>query len=211
MKHDKKIAMLLSLTLGVSPLITSVGSIKSYADNKKESKINEATAKKLGVKESDVEFSNIDSDLVNDILSEIKPNFVGITSETIETKVFTRSELIALRKIQDAIYEWYVDELSTSDVQYLVKAAFNSLSSISAKKLGFLLGFKVGAVYSGVSLLLGLINKQHKSVMLRWIKDGRVLLRNAIGTGRRTVKLKYVKLSWKTSNMSIITGGIILK
>lgn len=47
--------------------------------------------------------------------------------------------------------------------------------------------------------------------MVKWAKAGEDLLNKALDTGKSRIKLKFMKLTWKTTGFSIITGGIILK
>ena len=47
--------------------------------------------------------------------------------------------------------------------------------------------------------------------MLRWISDGIDLIDKALDTGLSRVTMKFMRLTWKTTGFSVITGGIILR
>lgn len=202
---------MLVFALGVTPVLTSSNQSKSYAEELMETKINDITAKKLGIKASDVEFSNIDNATINRIFSGIKPSFIGINSETIETRTFTRSELVAMRKMQEAVFDWHVGNISKSTAEYLIDSAMAALSGTAVAKLSAVLGIKLGGGYIVLKTLIGAIDNSSRNTMTRWLKDGRNLIQKALDTGKSKVTLKYVKISWKTSGVSIISGGIILK
>lgn len=61
MNIKRKLCLLLVLSLGITPILTSINKSTSFAKESKTT-IDENIAKKLGVDPSDVEFSNIDID-----------------------------------------------------------------------------------------------------------------------------------------------------
>lgn len=211
MKQKKKISLLLALALGITPVIYSFETNKTYAEEFRETKINEFMAKKLGIKTSDVIFSNFDTNFLIRYFNHIKPTYVGIASETIETITYTREELLALKKIQDAVYRWHTKKISKSDCQFIVERALDGLTGWAVKKIGLVTGIKIAAVRYTVSTMLDFVNNSGYNTMKKWLEDGNDLIQKAIDTGKNNVTLKYMKITWKTSDISIISGGAILK
>lgn len=213
MNIKRKISLLLILSLGITPILSSINQSTSFAKESKTT-IDENIAKKLGVDPSDVEFSNIDIDAVNRILSNNQYMFndhVGISSESIETTTFTWKELLYMYNIQQDLYDAHVEAITETECEFLISSLVKGGSSWILKQLKKVFGSKVIKIYTIISMPLKLLGISEKRVMTKWLKDGKDLLYKALDTGKSEVTIKYVKLTWKTSGHSMITGGIILK
>ena len=159
--------------------------------------ITEEQAKKLGITLDDIEFSNIDLNSLNSYLSQdVKllgyGPMIGIATESIETRTFTRYELKEIKKAQKYIRDYYIGNIGKETLK-------DYLSSFAGYTVSFLLG------------RLDIIDRQNTAVMLRWISDGIDLIDKALDTGRSRVTMKFMRLTWKTTGFSVITGGIILR
>ena len=213
MNIKRKISLLLVLSLGISPILNSINQSTSFAKENKNN-IDENIAKKLDINPSDVEFSNIDIYSVNRILSNNQSMFndyIGISSESIETTTFTWKELLYMYNIQRALYDQHVDDISETECKFLISSLVENASSWILKRLKKVFGSKVIKIYTIIKTPLKLLGISEKRIMTKWLKDGKDILYKALNTGKREVTIKYVKLTWKTSGHSIITGGIILK
>jgi len=212
MKYCKKIYSLLLATLTIVSTV-SMCKVTSFADEK--AIVDEEMAKKMGVKVSDIEFSNIDLKTIDRLFNKTKQmSFdtpIGIASESIETTTFSWWELMALYNVQSYLYDLHVDKISKSTAVDLTTHIVESLTAMSLTKFGNLFGIKIATIYSYVSLAVKLLDNEANKVMTTWLRDGRDLLYKAANSNKKQVTLKYVKLTWKTSGHSIITGGMILK
>lgn len=115
---------------------------------------------------------------------------IGISTESIKTRTFTRYELEEIKKAQKYIRDYYIEKIGKETLK-------DYLSSFARYIVSFLLG------------RLDIIDRQNTGVMLRWISDGIDLIDKALDTGRSRVTMKFMKLTWKTTGFSVITGGII--
>lgn len=138
-------------------------------------------------------------------------DYIGIPSESIETTTFTWKELLYMYNIQQALYDAHVDAITETECKFLISSLIQSASSSILSILKQTFGAKVSIIYILATLPPKLLGINEKRVMTKWLKDGRDLLYKALDTRKHEVTIKYVKLTWKTSGHSIITGGLILK
>ena len=196
MNIKRKLCLLLVLSLGITPILTSINKSTSFAKESKTT-IDENIAKKLGVDPSDVEFSNIDIDAVNRILSNDQYMFddhIGIPSESIETTTFTWKELLYMYNIQQALYDAHVDAITETECKFLISSLIQGASSSILSILKKTFGAKVSIIYILATLPPKLLGISEKRVMTRWLKDGRDLLYKALDTKKREVTIKYTRL-----------------
>lgn len=195
--------------------------LSNSSANEMNDVVNENVAEKLGVAVSDVEFSNISEQTIDRLFLNIRPNRletpIGIASESIEEETFTWGELLALYNIQVNMYKFHIKERSQSSAEFLISAAITNAPAYAINKIIKLYGFNIpylgvsGSVAGFLVFLGKFINNESYNVMTRWLNDGEMLLKKALETNRKEVTLKYVKLTWKTSGHSIISGGMVLK
>lgn len=216
MKNKKrKLSLLLALILGITPILSSFDKTTTYAEEVKETKLNKKLTDKLGIELSDIEFCNFDISVLNKILLGIQSRSldgtIGIASESIETETFTWGELLTMYNVQRTLYDLLVDEISLTEGKYLIEGAISSASSVILEKLKMVFGLKIYVIYKIVTVPPKLIDLGAKEIMKKWLRDGMTLMEKALNSGKKQVTIKYMKVTWKTSGHSIMSGGAIIK
>lgn len=154
-----------------------------------ENVISYDLAKKLNVKVSDVEFSNINENQLDRIFLSLNTNYfdtpIGIASESIETTTFTWWELLTLYNIQTYLYDLHVDKISKEKAESLTTSIVGSLTAVSLKKFEKLFGIRLYSIPSFVAIAIKTLNDQADSVMMTWLKDGRELIQRAANMNKK--------------------------
>lgn len=202
-------AMFLTITILMTTFCSSTNVLalgKGKGNFECEINITEEQAKLINLDYNDIIFSNFDNDLLNSYLNRplIMPKsvMVGVPSESLETRTFTRSELQQLKKAQTIVRDYYKGTLNKSSFISLIKGA-NTMLAFKFPRASLLGTLIIKDLESS--------DKMGKQVMIKWSTDGLNLINKALSTGKSRVKIKYMRLTWKTTGFSIITGGAILK
>lgn len=177
-------------------------------EQKQEVNITREQAEEIGLDYDEIEFSNFDIDLLNSYLGKmlypLRQGMVGIPSESLETKSFTRAQLQEMKKAQTLVRDYYQGRVSETKLIQGLRA----LNNVVVKML-----FNNGQVGTAIDMIIESFkksNEDERQVMIKWATDGLNLINKALNTGRSSVKLKYMRLTWKTTGFSIITGGAII-
>lgn len=219
MKRRKILLKSSSLLLISAIILASIGvnNITLAAENNRKNSeiiknqdinITRNQAEEIGLNYDEIEFSNFDIDLLNSYLGNVmhplRQGMVGIPSESLETKTFTRSQLQEMKKAQILVRDYYQGKIGEN-------AFISGLEAISDVVLKIIFSNGRASAISDMFIKsLRKADEDEKQVMIKWATDGLNLINKALGTGRSSVKLKYMKLTWKTTGFSIITGGAII-